>query len=159
MSNSRNSGRVSGLQLQYSRYACCNVAVAMINNVWWLQDCCKTCHCQWLQRLLTMDSIMDVMRPAVCMALGSVTCRARQTQHPLTPVGSIGLPRCHMTADILLCFCMSCSEYGIEVRHMWGMTELSPLGSIGLPTGAQLAEGMSKEDLINRKVCRLLAGL
>lgn len=45
-----------------------------------------------------------------------------------------------------------CSEYGIEVRHMWGMTELSPLGSLGVPTGVQLAEGMSKEDMIDRKV-------
>jgi hypothetical protein len=36
---------------------------------------------------------------------------------------------------------------------MWGMTELSPVGSIGLPTGQQLAEGMSGDDLLDRKVC------
>jgi hypothetical protein len=44
-----------------------------------------------------------------------------------------------------------CSS-GIEVRHMWGMTELSPVGSIGLPTGQQLAEGMSTDDMLDRKV-------
>ncbi|WIA41363.1 hypothetical protein OEZ86_004955 [Tetradesmus obliquus] len=43
---------------------------------------------------------------------------------------------------------------GIEVRHMWGMTELSPVGSIGLPTGPQLAEGMSDDDLLDRKACQ-----
>lgn len=40
---------------------------------------------------------------------------------------------------------------------MWGMTELSPVGSIGLPTGQQLAEGMSTDDLMALKVSRATA--
>ena len=41
-------------------------------------------------------------------------------------------------------------DYGVEVRHAWGMTEMSPLGSVGsikpLPSGA------TREDVFARKV-------
>eukprot|EP00775_Hariotina_reticulata_P012260 gene12260-12398_t len=39
----------------------------------------------------------------------------------------------------------------IEVRHMWGMTELSPLGSVGVPTRRQTAEGLNLQELVNLK--------
>lgn len=47
---------------------------------------------------------------------------------------------------------MPCSA-GIEVRHMWGMTEISPLGSLGLPTGSEHRAGLSQREAVVRKVC------
>jgi hypothetical protein len=48
---------------------------------------------------------------------------------------------------------------GVEVRHMWGMTELSPLGSLGVPTSLQMGDGLSQQELIDIKViaawCRM----
>eukprot|EP00879_Flechtneria_rotunda_P013367 GHRR01013957.1.p1 GENE.GHRR01013957.1~~GHRR01013957.1.p1 ORF type:complete len:477 (+),score=139.27 GHRR01013957.1:1442-2872(+) len=41
---------------------------------------------------------------------------------------------------------------GVEVRHMWGMTEISPLGSIGVASGSQVAAGLSQNQLIGIKV-------
>ena len=41
------------------------------------------------------------------------------------------------------------NEFGIEVRHAWGMTEMSPLGSVGsikpLPPGATRADVMARK--------------
>lgn len=43
--------------------------------------------------------------------------------------------------------------YGVDVRHMWGMTEISPVGSLGTPSGAHLADGpLSREEIIDLKV-------
>jgi fatty-acyl-CoA synthase len=41
-------------------------------------------------------------------------------------------------------------DYGVEVRHAWGMTEMSPLGSVGSikPT----LEGATAEDIFARKI-------
>jgi hypothetical protein len=35
---------------------------------------------------------------------------------------------------------------------MWGMTELSPLGSLGVPSRQQIAEGLDLQTLVNLKV-------
>ncbi|KAF8064630.1 alkK [Scenedesmus sp. PABB004] len=43
-------------------------------------------------------------------------------------------------------------RHGVAVSHMWGMTELSPLGSLGAPTGPQAAAGMTREESVDRKV-------
>ena len=40
-------------------------------------------------------------------------------------------------------------EYGVEVRHAWGMTEMSPIGSIG---SIKSRVGMTQEEVFNRKV-------
>ncbi|MBV9287327.1 MAG: long-chain-fatty-acid--CoA ligase [Hyphomicrobiales bacterium] len=40
-------------------------------------------------------------------------------------------------------------EYGVEVRHAWGMTEMSPLGSVG---SIKPREAMTREDVFKRKV-------
>lgn len=45
-----------------------------------------------------------------------------------------------------------CCSLGVEVRHMWGMTEISPLGSLGVPTSTQIGDGLSKEELLDIKV-------
>jgi hypothetical protein len=41
---------------------------------------------------------------------------------------------------------------GVQVRHMWGMTELSPLGSLNVPKGCQLDTGLSQEEALDCKV-------
>jgi hypothetical protein len=48
----------------------------------------------------------------------------------------------------MLCPC----SLGVEVRHMWGMTEISPLGSLGVPTSTQIGDGLSKDELLDIKV-------
>lgn len=40
---------------------------------------------------------------------------------------------------------------GITVAHMWGMTELSPLGSLGTPTAQQLGDGATQQQRIDIK--------
>jgi fatty-acyl-CoA synthase len=40
-------------------------------------------------------------------------------------------------------------EYGVEVRHAWGMTEMSPIGSIG---SIKPRPDMTREDVFSRKV-------
>jgi fatty-acyl-CoA synthase len=41
-------------------------------------------------------------------------------------------------------------KYGVEVLHAWGMTETSPLGTLGSP-GPE-SEGMSRDDLVKLKL-------
>jgi hypothetical protein len=36
---------------------------------------------------------------------------------------------------------------------MWGMTELSPLGSLGVPTTLQIGDGLTADELLDIKVC------
>lgn len=40
---------------------------------------------------------------------------------------------------------------GIDVRHLWGMTELSPLGTLGTLTLPQIGDGLSKQEVITIK--------
>jgi len=47
-----------------------------------------------------------------------------------------------------------CSR-GIQVRHMWGMTELSPLGSLGLPKYSQTVGGLSQAELRDLKTAQV----
>lgn len=44
---------------------------------------------------------------------------------------------------------------GIQVRHMWGMTELSPLGSLGLPKHCQAEGGLSQAELRDLKTAQV----
>lgn len=46
-----------------------------------------------------------------------------------------------------------CCSLGVEVRHMWGMTEISPLGSLGVPSSLQIGDGLSRDELLDIKVC------
>jgi hypothetical protein len=39
---------------------------------------------------------------------------------------------------------------------MWGMTEISPLGSLGVPTSTQIGDGLSKDELLDMKVILVL---
>eukprot|EP00878_Enallax_costatus_P023385 GHUV01024873.1.p1 GENE.GHUV01024873.1~~GHUV01024873.1.p1 ORF type:complete len:151 (+),score=11.87 GHUV01024873.1:176-628(+) len=103
--------------------------------------CCSSAVCTWY----TLH-ILDFF---------SFIPRARFAETPCDLLDQhVTVIQLSMTLFLLLCCVLSpvCSVYGIEVRHMWGMTELSPLGSIGVPTGVQLAEGMSKKDMLDRKV-------
>jgi hypothetical protein len=54
------------------------------------------------------------------------------------------------TCDVRVC---CCCRLGVEVRHMWGMTEISPLGSLGVPSSLQIGDGLSREELLDIKVC------
>lgn len=47
--------------------------------------------------------------------------------------------------------CVWCSM-GVTVRHMWGMTELGPLGSVNVPKGSQLEAGLTQEEALDYKV-------
>eukprot|EP00883_Tetradesmus_obliquus_P009277 jgi/Sobl393_1/20072/SZX64644.1 len=42
-------------------------------------------------------------------------------------------------------------KHGVDVRHLWGMTELSPLGSLGTLTSGQIGDGLTHDDVISLK--------
>lgn len=35
---------------------------------------------------------------------------------------------------------------------MWGMTEISPLGSVGVPTSQQIGDGLTTDEMLDIKV-------
>lgn len=45
-------------------------------------------------------------------------------------------------------------DRGVQVRHMWGMTELSPLGSLGMPKHCQVDGGLSEGELRDLKTAQ-----
>ncbi|KAF6251413.1 hypothetical protein COO60DRAFT_1675845 [Scenedesmus sp. NREL 46B-D3] len=42
-------------------------------------------------------------------------------------------------------------KHGVDVRHLWGMTELSPLGSLGTLTSGQIGDGLTHDKTIALK--------
>eukprot|EP00882_Tetradesmus_deserticola_P001881 GHRQ01002017.1.p1 GENE.GHRQ01002017.1~~GHRQ01002017.1.p1 ORF type:complete len:566 (+),score=249.76 GHRQ01002017.1:439-2136(+) len=42
-------------------------------------------------------------------------------------------------------------KHGVDVRHLWGMTELSPLGSLGTLTSGQIGDGLTHDEVIALK--------
>lgn len=50
---------------------------------------------------------------------------------------------CVTLANVMLCVCY------MTVR--WGMTELSPIGTMGTATSEQIGDGLSKQELITAK--------
>ncbi|KIZ05685.1 fatty-acyl-CoA synthase [Monoraphidium neglectum] len=60
-------------------------------------------------------------------------------------IGGAAAPRSHIAAF---------EDRGVEVRHMWGMTELSPLGSLGLPKYSQVEGGLSEAELRDLKLAQ-----
>jgi hypothetical protein len=47
---------------------------------------------------------------------------------------------------------LAACRHGVDVRHLWGMTELSPLGSLGTLTSGQMGDGLTHADTITLKV-------
>lgn len=47
----------------------------------------------------------------------------------------------------------ACS-HGVDVRHLWGMTELSPLGTLGTLTAGQIGDGITQAEVLTAKVSR-----
>lgn len=43
-------------------------------------------------------------------------------------------------------------SHGVDVRHLWGMTEVSPLGTFGTLTAGQIGDGLTREEAITLKV-------
>jgi hypothetical protein len=58
---------------------------------------------------------------------------------------------------MIVCCCMAC-RHGVDVRHLWGMTELSPLGSLGTLTSGQMGDGLTHDETIALKVGVLWCG-
>jgi 3-(methylthio)propionyl---CoA ligase len=50
-------------------------------------------------------------------------------------------------------------RYGVELIHGWGMTEMSPVGSISIPKPKQIAEGPETEYAIRARQGRPLYGV
>jgi hypothetical protein len=61
-----------------------------------------------------------------------------------------GLQIC-IFALMIVCCCVAC-RHGVDVRHLWGMTELSPLGSLGTLTSGQMGDGLTHDETIALKV-------
>lgn len=51
-----------------------------------------------------------------------------------------------------MCLVLCTYRLGVEVRHMWGMTEISPLGSVGVPTSQQIGDGLTTDEMLDIKV-------
>jgi len=50
-------------------------------------------------------------------------------------------------------------RYGVEMIHGWGMTEMSPVGSLSIPTPKQIAQGAEAEYAIRARQGRPLYGV
>jgi fatty-acyl-CoA synthase len=61
----------------------------------------------------------------------------RSTGGKLTTLKQVTIGGATCPEDLLRRFC---DDYGVEARHGWGMTELSPIGTIGAPP-AEIAGG------------------
>jgi fatty-acyl-CoA synthase len=50
-------------------------------------------------------------------------------------------------------------EYGVEVLHAWGMTEMSPLGTVATFKGKHLKQGEAEREAVQRKQGRAIYGV
>jgi acyl-CoA synthetase (AMP-forming)/AMP-acid ligase II len=50
-------------------------------------------------------------------------------------------------------------EYGVEVQHAWGMSEVSPVGMLNAPKSQQLAQSLEERERFALKQGRVLSGL
>ncbi len=71
----------------------------------------------------------------------------RETNSKLTTLKRVAIGGSAVPEAVLRAFEQ---DYGVEVIHAWGMTEMSPIGTIGKPLAEHYAQG--KEELIKTKL-------
>lgn len=54
---------------------------------------------------------------------------------------------------LIVLYAIYCS-HGVDVRHLWGMTELSPLGTLGTLTPGLIGDGITRDEMLTAKVRR-----